>query len=76
MTQSTLTPASPIVPHRDTLDEIVSVRFTPSDPIGLTVVDVAGDPDPARLLALLDAAAERLAVYAHAYRDAMNADAA
>lgn len=73
---ATIAPAAFSVAHRDALDEVVTIRFAPADPIGMTEVNVAGDPSPARLLALLDAACERLSVYVHAYRDAMARDAA
>jgi len=75
MTQTTLTPAAHSVPHRDTLDVAVSVTFTPSDPIGLTVVEIDGGDLPiARYLALVEAAAARLAVYAEDFRHAAESD--
>lgn len=77
MTQTTLTPAPYSVPHRDTLDVAVIVTFTPSDPIGLTLVEIDGDEAPtARYLALVEAAASRLAVYAQDFRHAVEHDTA
>ncbi len=71
----TLAPASPSVTHRDALDVQLVVTFTPSDPVGLTVVDVAGDElSITRYLQLLDDAAARLAVYAADYRTAVEGD--
>ncbi len=71
----TLAPA-PILPSSTLVGDVsISVTFTPSDPVGLTVVDVAGDePTIARYLQLLDAAAARLAVYAADYRTAVEGD--
>ncbi len=71
----TLAPASPSVTHRDALDVQLVVTFTPSDPIGLTVVEIAGDEvSITRYLQLVEAAAARLAVYAADYRQQAEAD--
>ena len=63
------------IAHRDAPDVRVIVTFAPSDPEGLTLVEVAGEePHPARYLALVDAAAARLAVYVQDYRAAAEGD--
>lgn len=73
---ATIAPAIYSVTHRDALDEVVTVRFLPSDPVGQTVVEVEGDPAPGALLVLLDCALERLSVYVQNYRAALADDAA
>ncbi len=68
-------PVSPSVAHRDTSDVQLIVTFTPSVPVSLTVVDIAGaEPRITHYLQLLDAAATRLAVYAADYRAAVEGD--
>lgn len=70
-------PVSPSVAHRDTADVQLIVTFTPSDPVSLTIVDIAGDePRIMHYLQLLDDAAARLTVYAADYRAAVESDTA
>jgi len=62
--------------HRASPDVHLTVIFTPSDPTGLVEVSLIGDdtPSAARYLELIDAAADRLAVYAQDYRAAAEGD--
>lgn len=67
---------APLPGRRILTDVTVVAVFTPIDPLGATSVAVDGqdEMDLDTYLALIDAAAQRLAVYAHSYREARRQD--
>jgi len=74
---TTSKPVTPILPHHGGCDVAIIVTFAPSDPIGATVVEIAGDDMPTtHYMALVEAAATRLAVYAEGFRQAAESDTA
>ncbi len=67
--------AIPMVPRSDTHDIRIIVTFTPADPVGATEVEIEGlDVGIWRYYQLVAAAAQRLTVYADAYRRAAEDD--
>jgi hypothetical protein len=69
-----LIPAQTSVPYRDPGDDVVIVRFKPTDPVGMTEVEIDGPFCPVRTLALIEETAIRLVAYARDYRAASAQD--
>jgi hypothetical protein len=69
--------ATTLAPNSSIADVTLTVIFTPCQPLGATTVILEPDPgaDHTGLLALLEAAIERLLVYRADYADALAADA-
>ena len=69
--------ATTLAPDFSITDVTLTVIFSPCQPLGATIVIAEPDPgaDHAGLLALLDAATQRLAVYRAEYAEALAVDA-
>ncbi len=72
----TIPTATPIIPTVVTPDITVTLTFRPGDPIGLTAVDVSGDPCFQDILDVLDDALQRLCAYTNGYSEAWTEDIA